>query len=586
MYSEITSVQVLISLMKKFGICDVVLSPGGSDIPLIHSIETDNFFNCFSVVDERSAAYYAMGVAQQNNRPCACICTSGTAVCNYVPGITEAYYQNVPVLAITADKNPYFQDQLETQKINQLHIFDGVVKKSVDLPLIKSEDDHWLCNRLINEALLELSHHGTGPVQINIPIVGRTDVYNCLQLPDERQILFPNLLTIDWQYYARQLYNKRIMIVVGQNIVFSEEDIKNCKRFFDVTNCFYAVEHLSNFNIEGSINTYPFTETKLNSSCKELLPDIILSIGNNLSAYQLKPFLRNHHKTMENWYVSETGVIRDAYMSLTTVFECSPSYFFKNIIHYLENNLNNHSFYNEWKKNVDCILNPTFTFSNFYVAKKLAKIIPPNSILHTAILNSTRIMQFFDLAENVTCYSNVGALGIDGCFSSFAGQAAVTNGFAYLIIGDLSFFYDMNAAGLRSIGSNVRVILLNNGGGSEFQFFMGKERIPTINNYICAEHDKVATGWIKSLDYDYYIATSMEEFDNVIEKFGKPSEKPMFLEVITDMEEDADKTNAFYDKYRNSNKTLSSSIKESVSNHMSEKNVDKIKKILKILKEK
>ena len=176
MYSNHKSVQILLSLMKKFDIRDVVLSPGGSDIPLIHSIETDDFFTCYSVVDERSAAYYAMGVAQEKSRPVACICTSGTAVCNYVPGITEAHYQNVPVLAITADKNPYYQDQLETQKIKQNNIFTDVVKKSVDLPVVQSADDEWLCNRLVNEALLELNHHGTGPVQINIPIVGLTHI--------------------------------------------------------------------------------------------------------------------------------------------------------------------------------------------------------------------------------------------------------------------------------------------------------------------------------------------------------------------------------------------------------------------------
>ena len=131
MNSSFRSVQILVDLLKQYHISNVVLSPGGSDIPLIHSIETDDFFTCYSVVDERSAAYFAMGVAQQTQKPCACVCTSGTAVCNYLPGVTEAFYQSVPVLAITADKNPYFQGQLEIQKIEQSNIFNGVIKKSV-----------------------------------------------------------------------------------------------------------------------------------------------------------------------------------------------------------------------------------------------------------------------------------------------------------------------------------------------------------------------------------------------------------------------------------------------------------------------
>ncbi len=587
MYSNITSVQVVVSLMKEFGICDVVLSPGGSDIPLIHSIETDDYFNCYSVVDERSAVYFAMGVAQQNNRPCACICTSGTAVCNYVPGITEAFYQNVPVLAITADKNPYFQDQLETQKIKQEHIFDGVVKKSVNLPLINSEEDHWLCNRMVNEAMLELTHHGTGPVQINIPIVGRTDIYDCKELPCERSISIQNPLDIDWDEYVQKLKDKRIMVVVGQNLYLTDDDINTLIEFYNRFNCFFAVEHLSNLKFKGALNTYPLTETHTTGALVDLLPEIVISVGNNLSAYQLKPLLRKHYKKIQNWYISESGMVRDAYKSLTTVFECNPMTFFKCIVANSKNDYsNNHSYFDMWRSSISEVKMPELSFSNFYVAKALSRIIPPHSILHTAILNSTRIMQFYDLAEGVKCYSNVGALGIDGCFSTFAGQAAATDQLAYLVIGDLSFFYDMNAAGLRSIGSNVRVILLNNGGGSEFQFFMGKKRIPTLDSYICAEHENVATGWIKSLNYDYYVASNSEEFDNVIEKFGKPSERPMFLEVLTDMEEDADKTNAFYDTYRSTGNAGASGLKNVIKKTLPQSKIAKIKKIMQIIKEK
>ena len=194
-------------------------------------------------------------------------------------------------------------------------------------------------------------------------------------------------------------------------------------------------------------------------------------------------------------------------------------------------------------------------------------------------------MQFFKLAKGVRCYSNVGALGIDGCFSTFAGHAASTDKLAFFVTGDLSFFYDMNAAGLRSIGSNVRVILLNNGGGSEFQFFMGKKNIPTIDSYICAEHEKIAAGWIKSLGYDYYLASTKEELDSVIDKFGKPSERPMFLEVLTDMGEDADKTNAFYDKYRGGS-SAKSEITSMIKGVLSDKQYNKLKRIMKILKEK
>lgn len=581
MYSNIKSVQLLIALLKKYEIRDIILSPGGSDIPLIHSIEGDDFFTCHSVVDERSAAYYAMGVAQAKNRPAACICTSGSAVCNYVPGITEAYYQNVPVVAITADKNPYFQDQLETQKIEQRNMFNGVVKKAVDLPLIQVDDDVWLCERLINEALLELNHHGRGPVHINIPIVERTDVYDCAILPEVRRIR--RITSVDeksiWKKYAQLLKGRKIMVVVGQNINFTEEDVAELNDFFAKTDSIYAVEHLSNLECRGTVYTYPLTEMCNLAAIEGLKPDIVISVGNNLSAYNLKQYLRVNSKSMQNWLVTESGQVRDAYKCLTDIFECSVSDFLGHLLPELaEETENEHNYFHAWENALSKLELPQFEFSNFYVGMKLADSIPEGSLLHLAILNSTRIMQFFKLAPGVKTFSNVGTLGIDGCFSTFAGQAAVTEGLAYLVIGDLSFFYDMNAAGLRSIGSNVRVIMLNNGGGSEFHFFMGKKKIPTIDSYICAEHKKSAEGWIRSLGYDYYSASSKEEFDSVVGVLARESDKPVFLEVFTDMEEDAIKTQEFYSangaKYC-VKQTMVKSIARAV---LSEKQINKVKK--------
>ena len=192
-------------------------------------------------------------------------------------------------------------------------------------------------------------------------------------------------------------------------------------------------------------------------------------------------------------------------------------------------------------------------------------------------------MQYHKLAKGTVTYSNVGALGIDGCLSSFAGQAAATDSLAFLVIGDLSFFYDMNAAGLRSIAPNVRIILLNNGGGSEFHFIMGKDKIPSLNDYISAEHANIAAGWVESLGYDYYYATTKEEFDQVIERFGEPSEKPMFLEVFTDMEKDAEVIHQFYRD--NAVETKATLVKKVARSLISGKNIEKIKRILSVIKE-
>lgn len=587
MNSSFRSIQILVDLLKQNEIKDIVLSPGGSDIPLIHSIETDDFFTCYSVVDERSAAYFAMGVAQQKNRPCACVCTSGTAVCNYLPGITEAFYQSVPVLAITADKNPYFQGQLEIQKIDQRNIFNGVIKKSVELPVISNEDDEWLCNRLVNEALLELTHHGAGPVHINVPVVGRTDLYDDKKLPAERKI---SIITwedgIDtWKKYADKLAAaKRILFVVGQNVNFDEESTALLNEIYKRCNCIFSVEHLSNVACCGCVYTYPISEINGLTSLEKLVPDIVISIGNNLAAYNLRPFLRRHYKEIENWRITLSHEVRDAYKCLTTIFETKLNSFLSRMLELIpQSNQNNGEYKACWDKELSKITVPEFDFSNMYIGKKVSEIIPENSILHLAILNSTRIMQYFQLANGVTTYSNVGALGIDGCVSSFAGQAAATSQLAFLVVGDLSFFYDMNAIALRSIGPNVRIILINNGGGSEFHFIMGKDKIPTLNDYISAEHGNVAAGWATSLGYDYYYASTKEELDGIIDKFGQKSDVPMFLEVFTDMEFDSDTIHKFYKE--NTVETKASLTKRAARAMLNGKNIEKIKKILKIIRE-
>jgi len=553
MYSNYKSIQILIALLKEYKIHNIIISPGGSNIPIVHSVENDEFFKCYSVVDERSALYFGMGVAQVENEPVACLCTSGTAVSNYLPGMTEAYYQNVPIIAITADKNPYFTGQIETQKINQKDIFGEVSKKSVDLPLCNTKDEIWYCERLIKEALVASTHHGKGPVHINLPVVGSYANYDTTVLPNVKPIKIVNCENNEetWKEYLDVFKkSKKILIFVGQNVLFTDNDIQNIETFFSKFNCMISVEHLSNLKCKGTIFTYPVTETG-NTNMQDFVPDLVISLGNNLAAYCLKPFLRANNDNFRHISIDEGGRIRDVFQGLTDVFECTPSYFFK----YFANNAlddcsNNMTYYQLWKDAVDRIIIPDFPFSNLYVAKKLSLIIPPKSILHLAILNSTRIMQFFKLQDNIRVFSNVGALGIDGCLSTFIGHSVAVNELAFLVIGDLSFFYDMNAAGIKHISNNIRIILLNNGGGSEFHFFMNKKDIPSINDNICAEHRKSARGWIESLGYEYYSASSKNELDETLQTFVKESGRPKFLEVFTDMETDANISCEFYNSNR------------------------------------
>lgn len=549
MYSNFKSVQLLLAVLKSYNVSRVVLSPGGSDVPIIHSIEQDDFFECHSVVDERSAVYYAIGLSQGLNEPVVCVCTSGTAVSNYLPGMTEAYYQNVPIIAVTADKNPCYNGQIETQKISQNSIFGEVSLKSVELPTGTNSDELWCCERLIKEAVLASINFSQGPSHINIPIVGSYAEYDVKVLPSIKHV---NYLTSEdsdatWSRYVKRLsVAKRILIVAGQNINFTDEDVCNIEKFVEKYNCMISVENISNLNCKGTIATYPITEAQKNDS-ESLIPDLVISFGNNVVSYGLKPLLRKSYLKFDHWSIDMSGRYRDVFKGLTDVICCSPNYFFDRMVNEAPAGLKSDSkYYDEWRKALNDFEVPEFVFSNLYVASKLSKVIPAESILHLAILNSARVMQYFSLADNVKSYSNIGALGIDGCLSSFMGQAASTNNLAFCLLGDLSFFYDMNALGIRGLKNNARLILLNNGGGAEFHLFVDKSNVPTMNNHVCAEHGKIARGWVESLGIKYLSASNKEELDIAVARLAEPSETPIFLEVFTEMENDAAITKKFY----------------------------------------
>lgn len=535
MYSDERSVQITLAALKAYKIKHVILSPGGSDAPVVKSFENDPDFICYSVVDERSSVFFGIGLSQELKEPVVCVCTSGTAVSNFLTGMTEAYYQNVPIIAITTDSHPYNLDQLELQKLNQDDIFRDVIRKEVTLPAVNNEMDEWHCNRLVNEALLELNHHGTGPIHINVPI---TITLSCdtKNLPTTRIINRQYAFNANYEDFAARLSNKNVLVIVGQDTPIDDEVVGMFNEFYDKYNCVFNVETISNIKCKGCVETYPATETFSAYGKTDLIPDIVLSFGNFVASYMLKPLLRANRNIIENWLVNESGCVRDPYWCLNEIIEGDLKTFFKGLLKY-GSTITNHSYLNSWQNAVSDIKIGNLGFSSLSVAKCLSEKMPDNSVLHTAILNSTRIMQFFPPKNNVTCYTNLGALGIDGCTATAVGHSMASDKLTYLLTGDLSFFYGMNAVSIRGLKGNLRVILFNNGGGEEFKI---KLNLPELNNYVCAcSSHRTAKGWVESLGFEYFNANSNEELSDVLDVFAKPSEKPLFLELFFNIEEDA-----------------------------------------------
>jgi len=573
-YSDEVNVQIVIALLKKHGINQVIVSPGTTNQTFIFSIQNDSFFNIYSCVDERSAAYMACGMAAESKKPVVLSCTGATASRNYLPGITEAYYRKLPILAITATRTTCQVGHLIDQQIDRSVQPNDTYKYSVNLPFIKDDEDFWECEVNVNKAILELTRHGGGPVHINLPTRYNTG-YNCKTLPKVRTIkryskgdVLPVLPKSD-----------KIGIYIGTHTEFSDELTRSIEKFCEIYNGVVFCEHTSNYSGKYAINFYPILSLK-KASFIEFLPDVVIDIG------EIAGLSRMNAKIL--WRVSPDGEIRDPKKNIEYIFEMNEKYFFD---YYLNNTTNkiNISFYEKWKNIFDQIQN-TFIelpFSNIYAAYLMIKKMPENSVIHFGILNSLRSWNFFSLNKNIRCYANTGGYGIDGGLSTLIGASLVNPKKLYFgIFGDLSFFYDLNSLGNRHINNNVRILLINNGIGSEFKLIYntgykwGKETdlFAAAKGHFGNKSNSLVKHYAEDLGFEYFSASNKEDFNKVYERFIVPelTDKPIIFEIFTNDEDENNALVSMITRYEN----MQGNIKNIVKNLAGEVVVNKIKGLI------
>lgn len=551
MYTPLKNYQIIISLLKQNNIKHLVLSAGTRNIPFVQSVENDPYFICYSVVDERSAAYMALGISLRLNEPVVISCTSSTATCNYFPAIAEAYHQGGQLIVLTSDRNPALLNQREDQMINQVNMYGTFVKKAVNLPIIHTEEDIWHCERLVNEAILATHFHGKGPVQINIPMLQYASVCSektCLTARKINRIKIETDSTI-WEQLSQKLNStKKIMVICGQNNYTSHLLNELLSQFAHLYKAVIIAEYMANIECDEAINPFlPFETHVMSSGCfEEFLPEIVISLGGNVMS-GIKQQLRNKAGQFEHWGIEESGDIVDMYKSLTNVFECSPEYFFQYFVQHINNKITRSNEYeNSIKEYISKLKFPELNFSNNTVIRDLAKLIPDDSVLHLSINNSIRLVNFFGLPNrSIKVFANIGTHGIDGCLSSFIGQAVVSkpSNLNFLIIGDLSFFYDMGAMRIKHIPKTCRILLVNNYGGGEFHYSTTLLKDPTMDLHTSAAHHNTAKGWVESVGFKYYAVNNNDEYQKALKDFlSKDSERPILIEVFSDMEVDATTT--------------------------------------------
>lgn len=574
MYTIQENVRIVISLLKEYNVRYVVLSPGGTNIPVVQAMQDDPFFHCYSVADERSAMYFAIGLHLQTGEIVATSCTSAQATRNYVPGLTEAYYKHVPILAITTSKLERFQYNDYMQAPDQTSLPVDSVKKSFDLPPVTDENTRVLAVSRTREALLELNHRSPGPVQLNIRIVdSQQGLFESVNLPCLRTIQ-RYMAWDDWSDALSSLYGKKILIVVGEHRPFSPKQKESIESFCHSCNAAVYVNHFSNYHGAYSVSANLAVS---GGAMKLLAPDIIITIGGQTGDYPLYSALLGL-SNVEHWRVNEEGDVVDTYSKLTKIFEVPDFYFFQRMS---AGDISDHTYFQAWTElNNSMNYDVELPFSNLYAAQQLYQCIPPHSVMNFAILNSIRCWSYFPLDESICSYANISAFGIDGCNSMLIGESMQTSELCFMITGDLAFFYDMNALGIRHITNNVRILLVNNNGGAEFNVMTSqwKENLH-VDTYIAANgHNGSAKGWAENCGFLYLHASNKEEFLAQKETFVSKNNQPILFELFTRAEDEVNAVRKIVDE----NKKMSSTdaMKQTISKILGPKGVAILKSML------
>lgn len=573
-YTSEKTIQILIALLKAHNIRLLVISPGATNVTLVGSVQSDPYFTCYSSVDERSAAYIACGLAAETGEPVALSCTGATASRNYYPGLTEAFYRHLPVLALTSSQVFSHTANYFPQMLDRTVVANDVVKHSVSIGTVQNSEDEWDVTNKINVALLELRRNGGGPVLIN---------YAQSYSPDFSAKELPKVQAIRRVTYGDEcppLPKGRIAIYVGSHSVWSERLVGLVNDFCKNNNAAVFGDHTGNYKGEYKVLGALFgSQDFARSSCLDA--DLIIHIG-----YVSGEYNALHSKRV--WRVNDDGELRNVFKNCECIFQMKEEDFFARYANEkpaAKENSYVAECHAEYKKVFENI--PELPFSNVWCARQMCQKLPANCALHLGILNTLRSWNFFDIPDSVSAFSNVGGFGIDGNISSLVGASLANPQKIYIgILGDLAFFYDMNVVGNHIIRNNVRIMLVNNGRGTEFRnynhpaecFGDKADDFMAAAGHFGAKSSDLIRHYADDLGFEYLHASSKEEF---LQNYGRflaveLTEKPILFEVFTDSREESEALRLV----RSVEKDTIGSAKRLIKNVIGQENASKLKEML------
>ena len=543
----------LIALLQAHGVRDVVLCPGSRNAPLVHALSHYlSGATCHSITDERSAGFYALGLALATHSAVVVCCTSGTAVANLHPAVAEAYYQGVPLVVLSADRPERWIGQWAGQTLPQPGLFGSLVRKAVQLPEPHTEEERWYCNRLINEALLAALVPLPGPVQINVPI---SDPSVSLLPPTPAEPSNSRPIGMQPGRHIKQLCPcgvdaqavkpllerlatfERKMILVGQE-TWTAGSSARAAFPQSLREQFLCIgESLSNRSVT-ICSLDALLESLSEADRRALQPDLLITLGGHIVSNKIKQYLRNY-PPRGTWHLSPDPSVVDLFCSLTELITAPVEPFLETLAQGLAGHASS-PYALHWRERIDRLPSPKPRYSSLAVVGNLLSHLPEEPcVLHLANSSSVRYAELFRKPRRLLTLCNRGTSGIEGSLSTalgFARQRAEER--HVIVIGDLSFFYDLNALGLPEVGSNVRVLLLNNQRGSIFQSLPTLEMDPLSQRYITAEHQLRAQGWVESCGWEYLSVHEASELEETMAHFVGPAERPRLLEAFVTSEDE------------------------------------------------
>jgi len=540
--SKNKTVQSIVELASLHGVQDVLLSPGSRNAPLIISFDASDSFRCLSVLDERSAGFIALGMAQQTRKPVILCCTSGSAVLNYAPALAEAYYQRVPLVVITTDRPPQWIDQGEGQTIRQVGALDAVVEKCFALEL--DSDDTLTQNQQKIDAAFALAVESSRPVQINVPLDEPLyDFEDGLPLglsiapnsPDQSELSVTEMDDYETMWNGAS----RILILVTQHnqpeeIRESLARLSKDPRVVIVTETnanLYQMDYVS--CIDRTLAAFQNHDAE-----QDYIPDLLITLGHNIISKKFRAFIRKHgDSVLHHWQFGREQ--EDTFLTLTHHISVSANRVLSRLS--VKDGLELKPFGALWKsaffrneQGHQAFLSSA-PYSDLKVFESILDLVPPGAVFQMGNSSVVRYVQLFNQIRDISYFGNRGVSGIEGCTSTAVGSALANKSMHLFVSGDQAFRYDSNALALVKEVPNLKIIVVNNGGGNIFRIIPGPTNHRSSDAFIEKKDNSTMERWAAASGVVYLSASSLEEFEEAAVSLFATTECTM-LEVFTPSE--------------------------------------------------